>query len=77
MIIKTKLKKWGNSIGIVIPHNTLIEKNFKEGEDVLVEIEKKEKIRQIFGSLKNLKIDSQKIKNELRKDWVKRDEILS
>ena len=71
MIISTKLRKWGNSIGIVIPNEILKEKNLREGEEVIIEVNKKNKIKQLFGSLKTLKIDSQKIKDELRKDWNK------
>lgn len=71
MIIGTKLKKWGNSIGIVIPNRAIIEKNLKEGEEVIIDIKKKDKIKEIFGSLKDWKIDSQKMKEELRKEWGK------
>lgn len=71
MIIGTKLKKWGNSIGIVIPSEALQEKNLREGEEVIIEIKKKDKIKEIFGSLKDWKIDSQKMKEELRKEWGK------
>ena len=70
MTIQVVLRRWGNSIGIVIPVETLNAKNLKEGEEVVVEIEKKENLRNIFGSLKNWKINSQKLKNELRKDWA-------
>ncbi|MBI2448755.1 AbrB/MazE/SpoVT family DNA-binding domain-containing protein [Candidatus Pacearchaeota archaeon] len=65
------MKKWGNSIGIVIPNRAIIEKNLKEGEEVIIDIKKKDKIKEIFGSLKDWKIDSQKMKEELRKEWGK------
>ena len=71
MIIETKLKKWGNSIGIVVPSEVLRDKNLKEGEKVIVDINKKDKMKEIFGSLKNLKINSQEMKDELRKEWSK------
>lgn len=77
MLIQVKLRKWGNSMGIVIPSEILRENSLKEGEDVIIEIKKKEGMRKIFGSLRNLKIDSQKMKDELRMEWGKRDEILS
>ena len=70
-MIITKLRKWGNSIGIVIPNEALKEKDLKEGEEVIIEINKKNKIKKLFGSLKTLKLDSQKIKDELRQDWDK------
>ena len=34
-------------------------------------------IKETFGTLKNWKIDSQKMKDELRKDWSKHDRDLS
>ena len=71
MSIQTKLRKWGNSIGVVIPIEALKEKGLKEGEEVIVELEKKRTMKEIFGSLKELKIDSQKLKEELRRDWSK------
>ena len=71
MVIQTKLRRWGNSIGIVIPNEFLREKNLKEGEEVVINIEKKESIRNIFGSLKNWKINAQKVKDEIRKEESK------
>lgn len=71
MVIQTRLRRWGNSIGVVIPMNTLKNKNLKEGEEVVVEITKKDKMKEIFGSLRDWKIDTQKLKKELRKDWAK------
>lgn len=68
MAIQTRLRKWGNSFGIVVPVETLQKKNISEGEEVIVEIEKKTPLTEIFGSLKNWKIDSQKAKEEMRKE---------
>jgi antitoxin component of MazEF toxin-antitoxin module len=36
--IKTKVRRWGNSFGIVIPKEVIKNKGFKEGEEVLVDI---------------------------------------
>jgi len=69
MAIQVKLKKWGNSLGIIIPSETLKKKKLKEGEEVIVEIEKKG-LEGVFASLKDWKIDSQKLKDEIRKrEW--------
>lgn len=77
MIIQARLRRWGNSIGIVIPSEFLREKNVREGEEVIIDIKKKEKMKKIFGSLKDWKINAQKLKDELRKEWSKRNEIFS
>ena len=68
MIIDTKLKKWGNSKGIVIPVDILVDENLKEGDEVIVEIKKKNKIKELFGSLKGWKFNSQKLKDEIREE---------
>lgn len=67
--IETKIKRWGNSFGIIIPREKLKDKNIQEGEEVIIEINKKEKLKDMFGSLKDWKIDTQKEKNKLRKEW--------
>ena len=70
-MIEVKLKKWGSSLGLIIPKEIVLKERLKVGEQVLLNIKKKVTMRQIFGSLKDWKIDSQKIKDELRKEWDK------
>jgi len=52
--IKSKLQKWGNSFGIVVPVKIVRENGIKEGEEINALILPKEKInlRKIFGSHK-------------------------
>ncbi len=69
MEITTRLKRWGNSLGIVIPSETIKQKSLQEDEEVIITIERKKKIREIFGSLRSWKINAQKVKNESRKEW--------
>ena len=69
MAIQTRLRRWGNSFGIVVPSEIMQEKNFQEGEEVVVDIQKKNKIKEIFGSLKDWNVNSQKEKDRLRKEW--------
>jgi bifunctional DNA-binding transcriptional regulator/antitoxin component of YhaV-PrlF toxin-antitoxin module len=69
MVIHTKLRRWGNSFGVVIPSETLREEDLKEGQEVIIEITRKKDMKKIFGSLRGWKIDSQKLKDEARKDW--------
>ena len=70
MVIQSIIRKWGNSMGVVVPKDVLREKNLQEGEEVTIIIEKKRSIKELFGSLKSLKVDSQKLKDELRKEWA-------
>lgn len=69
MKVQTILRKWGNSMGIVIPKDIIEKEKLREGEEVTVIIENKNDLNVIFGSLKDWKIDSQKVKEELRKGW--------
>ena len=71
MLMESKLKKWGNSKGIVVPTDILIGENLKEGDEIIVEIKKKNKIKEIFGSKKDWEINTQKLKDDLRKEWNK------
>ena len=69
MKVQTVLRKWGNSIGVVIPKYIIEKEKLSEGEEVTVIIEGKNDLKDVFGSLKDWKIDTQKFKDELRKEW--------
>jgi antitoxin component of MazEF toxin-antitoxin module len=65
---ESKLKKWGNSFGIVVPKRILNEEGLNENFKVQVMIKtEKSPIKKAFGSLKGWKIDPQKFKDEARK----------
>lgn len=69
VVLKVKVRKWGNSLGVVIPKETVKEKNVKAGDEVYAEIRKPSDIKKIFGSLKEWKRDTQEIKDEARQGW--------
>ena len=52
--VKSRLQKWGNSFGIVVPVKLVKEKMIKEGEEVTALILPKEKtnLKKIFGGHK-------------------------
>lgn len=66
---KTRIRTWGNSFGIVIPKEIVIKEDLQENDEVIVTITKKNNLRGLFGKGKDIKIDSQKMKNEGRKTW--------
>ena len=66
---KATAKEWGNSIGIVLPKDIVTKEHISPNEEITVEIKSKNILRETFGTLKEWKIDSQKAKNELRKEW--------
>ena len=68
MAIEVKTKQWGNSIGVVIPIETVERLSIKPEQKIIIEIEKKEPIlKELFGAIQFKKPTSQILK-EARKD---------
>ena len=69
MEIKTKLKKWGNSIGIVIPKDIIKKRNLKPDQEVTVTIQDKPftKGKDIWGTMKFTK-STEQLMREVDKD---------
>lgn len=63
-----KVRKIGNSLGVIFPKEVVREKKLKENETVFVSITKKGDLSRLFGSLK-FRESGQKIKDDLRKGW--------
>jgi len=75
MAIEAKTKRWGNSIGFVIPVETVSRLNLRPEETITIEITKKHNVlKDLFGSLKFRKLTEQ-ILREAREDlegrWLK------
>ncbi len=68
MAIEVKTKKWGNSIGVVLPKEVIEEKGIKENQKILVEVIKKADLSDIFGTLKR-KLSGQEFKDFVREGW--------
>ena len=61
--IKTKLRRWGNSFGIVVPLKAVQSAGVKEGEEVEVLFKKnKVSLRKLFGKHKFSKPTEQLMK---------------
>lgn len=54
MEIETKTKKWGSSLGVIIPKEIVREERLREGENIRINILSKKKTTgaDIFGKLK-------------------------
>ena len=66
--IKTKLRKWGNSFGVVIPRNKTKKENMEEGEEIIALLMKKKNVlRETFGTFK-FKKSTQKMMEEVDKE---------
>ena len=68
MNIQTTIKKWGNSIGIILPKEIVEREKLKVNEKILVNIVKEADLTNIFGSLKR-SISGQEFKDMVRKGW--------
>ncbi len=66
---EAKIRKSGNSTVLVLSPEVINENNLKIGQTVEYQIFKKVNLKQLLGRGKHLKIDSQKAKDELRKEW--------
>ena len=75
MAIEVRTKKWGNSIGIIIPSETVEKFNIKPEENISVEISKEGNVlKEMFGTMKSKKTAKQLV-DEARKNmeskWMK------
>ncbi len=67
MAVRTVVRKWGNSLGVVIPSEEVSREGLKENDEVEIVIRKAVDIRQLFGKYKLR--DLQSAKDELREGW--------
>ena len=65
-----RVKRWGNSMGIVLPREIIEAEGIRENEKVRIIVIKEENtINETFGMLKGkIKESGQDIKNKLRKE---------
>jgi len=68
--LETKLKGWGNSIGLVIPKDMIRENNLKLKQRVKIIIKpiKALKVKDLFGKFKNIKKPTDQIMKEIDKE---------
>jgi len=70
-VIEAKVKRWGNSFGVVIPIEVVEKEKIKENQTLKLILLKdsKEVFKKTFGMLKGkLTKPTQQIKDELRRD---------
>ena len=68
MAIQVSVKKWGNSVGILLPKEIVEKEKLKVDEKIFIEVVKKANLTHIFGSLKG-KTSGQDFKNMVRRGW--------
>ncbi len=65
MAIEVRVRKWGNSLGIILPKEVASAKELKENDKVLVEIQKPGNARKLFGCISS-KMTGQQFKDMVR-----------
>ncbi|HIH12296.1 TPA: AbrB/MazE/SpoVT family DNA-binding domain-containing protein [Candidatus Woesearchaeota archaeon] len=70
MVAETIIKKWGNSLGVVLPKELVDFQHLKENDKVTVFLVKEADLSSSYGALKGkLKMSGQEFKNMVRKGW--------
>jgi antitoxin component of MazEF toxin-antitoxin module len=67
MMSKSRIKRWGNSYGVLLPKAAIEEEGLKEGEEVEVSVRKIKDIRALRGKY-HFK-DLQREKEEMKRGW--------
>jgi antitoxin component of MazEF toxin-antitoxin module len=67
MISKSKLKRWGNSFGVLIPKALVEQEGLKEGEEVEISVRRLDDIRALRGKYRFK--DLQHEKTEMKRGW--------
>lgn len=67
MQARSKLKRWGNSYGVVIPKEAVEREGLKEGELVEISLRRAADVSRLFGRYPFK--DLQATKDEMRKGW--------
>lgn len=68
MRVKGRVRRVGNSLGIVIPKEEVKRHGINEGYVVELEVERKTNLKELFGSLKFSK-ETQELKEEAKRGW--------
>lgn len=66
---KTRVRRWGSSLGVVIPNPTARELSLKAGDEVTIDVQSIGGVNEAFGSLRQWKVDPLRVKREARRGW--------
>ena len=68
MKVRATVRRFGNSLGVVIPTDEAERQGIAAGDEVELEVERKVNLKELFGSLKFSKT-AQEMKDEDREAW--------
>ena len=71
MEVKTKARKWGSSLAVILPRPVVEAKRIRENDDLIVEVKKRTLAGELFGKFPNWKRrrTAQALKEEMRREW--------
>ena len=75
--IETKTRKWGSSIGLILPKSLVDEIGIKPNEKITIEVKKRPLAKEFFGKFPNWGKSTQEIKDEMRAGWMSATDILA
>ena len=68
--IEVKAKRWGSSLGVIIPKEVVEKEHIAENEKIQIAIKKEHTAKEVWGLLpKGWKKSTQELKEEARKGW--------
>ena len=71
MAVKVEIKRWGNSMGLILPRRLVEKESLEENDKIVIEIVKEADLSDIFGTIKKRKMSGQEFKDMVRKGWEK------
>ena len=67
--VEVKIKKWGNSMAVILPKDFLEKEDLRENDKVILQRVKPANLMHLFGSAKGMKMTGQQFKDMVRKGW--------
>ena len=68
MKVRAKVRKIGNSLGVIIPSDKAHESGLAEGDSVEIEVSRRASVKELFGAAR-FGASAQEVKDEARKGW--------
>lgn len=70
MTTEAVVRRWGNSLGVVLPKELVEQKHLKEEDKVIIDVVMKVDLRRSFGALKGkTRMSGQQFKDLVREGW--------
>jgi len=70
MLKEVIVRKWGNSMGVILPADLIRKNHLKDNDRILIGIIKTADLSHLFGTL-NRDMSGQQFKNMVREGWKK------